>query len=212
MRAIDPSLAAVLMVGLLSSTVLLSASSVPPSVTVSQLWGLGSDTDLTVSGVLVSLRSYDSGSEVMVLADESGERTVKVVCSPGPGPEPSSMLSVGDLVRVAGECAFEEGVPTVYCRYNEVLLLLPSEEALTVGMLCDSWRLFEGDRISVSGEVVRGGDGSLRLLDPGGECSIAMLLDEGLAPVEGGSTVGCVLALDAETMALTLFVYSIVLR
>ncbi len=210
MRVIDPSLVAVLMVGLLSSMVLLSASSPPPSVTVSQLWGLGGDTALTVSGVLVSLRSYDSGSEVMVLADESGADTVKVVSLPGSGPPPSSTLSVGDLVRVSGDCSFEEGVPTVYCSYNGVLLLLPSEDVLTVGMLCDSWRLFEGDHISVSGECVLAADGSPRLSDAGGGRSIAMKLGEGIGFAEGEAVVGCVLVMDVETMALVLLVDSIV--
>lgn len=204
MELIDDRLIAVLAVGLLSSMVLLSASSLPPSVTVSQLWGLDGDSTLTVSGVLVSLRSYESGSEVLVVSDESGSATVKVVCTQGPGPAPSGALSIGDLLSVSGECVFEDGIPAMYCQYDDVRLLRPSEEVLTVGMLCASWQMFEGDRISIRGVCGRDGVGDLRLFDAGGECGIVMLLDPGIVPVEGEALVGCILVLDTATMALVL--------
>ncbi|MGD9963463.1 MAG: hypothetical protein AB7S97_06170 [Thermoplasmata archaeon] len=209
MRLVDAPMMAVLAAGLLTSMVLLSASSAPPSVTVSQLWGLDGDTHLTVCGVLVSLRSYESGSEVMVVSDESGSTTVKVVCAVGPGQAPSASLSIGDLLSLSGECVFEDGIPCVYCRYGDVQLLQRSEEVLTVDMVCASWRLFEGDRLSVRGVCGWDASGCLRLSDVGGESAIMMSLAPGVAPFEGEALVDCVLVLDGATMALVLQVESL---
>ncbi len=209
MRLMDLPMTAVLAAGLLSSVVLLSASSLPPSVTVSQLWGLDGDASMTVHGVLVSLRSYESGSEVFVISDAPGSATVKVVCSPGPGAAPSGTASIGDLLSVSGECVFEDGVPCVYCRYGDVRVLRTSEEVLTVDMVCASWRLFEGDHISLQGVCGRDEYGILRLSDAGGECGIAMSLEPGLTPVDGEVLVGCVLVMDTATMSLVLQVDTI---
>lgn len=209
MRVLDDRLMSVLAAGLLSSVVLLSSSAAPPSVTVSELWGLGGDATITVTGLLVSLWSYDSGSEVLVMSDEEGPPTVRVVCTPGPGLAPSTALSVGDLLSVSGECVFEDGTPSVFCRYGDVRLTRRSEEVLTVGLLSASWQLFEGDRISMRGVCEAPPAGAPRLADPEGGCSIAMLLGPGVAPVEGGVLVDCTMVLDPVTMSLVLEVHSL---
>lgn len=195
---------AILAAGLMSSMVLLSASSPPPLLTVSQLWRLDGDAVLTVSGVLVSLRSYDSGTEVMVLSDSSSPVTVSVVCTPGPGQPPGGFVHTGDLLSVSGECTFQDGVPSVYCMYGGVRLLQTAEDVVTVGMLCASWELFEGDHISLHGVSVSDGAGALRLYDADGERSIAMSLDPGVQPMEGEVLVSCTLVLDADVLSLVL--------
>lgn len=209
MRVIDDRLASVLAVGFLSSLVLLSSSAAPPSLTVAELWGLGGDSALTVSGVLVSLRSYESGSEVLVISDEGGSPTVRVVCTTGPGPSPGEISSIGDLLSVSGECVFEDGVPSVFCRYGDVRLLRRCQDVLTVSLLSASWQLFEGDRVSVRGVCGVDPHGALRLADADGGCSIAMLLDQGVAPVCGEVVADCTLVLDTSTVSLVLEVHSL---
>jgi hypothetical protein len=203
MRALDNRLNAVVVTGLLSSAVLLAASAQPPSVTVSELWGLGEDVSLTVSGVLVSLRAYESGAEVIVMSDLSGDPTVKVVCSVGPGRPPSEFVSIGDLLGVSGDCVFEGGVPVVYCEYAGVSMIRPAEEVLTVALLSVAWHLFEGDRITIGGVSELDASGAARLWDPDGGCSIGMRLPD-TAPVVGFVIVDCTLVLDRATMALVL--------
>ena len=209
MRLIDDRLMSVLAAGFLSSLVLLSSSAAPPSLTVAELWGLGGDSALAVSGVLVSLRSYESGSEVLVVSDEGGSPTVKVVCTTGPGPSPGEVSSIGDLLSVSGECVFEDGIPSVFCRYGDVRLIRRCQDVLTVSLLSTAWQLFEGDRVSVRGVCGTDVHGALRLADAGGGCSIAMLLDQGVAPVCGDVVADCTPALDASTMSLVLRVHSL---
>ena len=204
MRILDERLGAFLVMGLLSSMVLLASSSLPPSMTVSELWGLGDDSSITVSGLLASLWTYESGSEVIVISDESGEPTVKVVCAVGPGPPPSDAVSIGDLLKVSGECVFDDGVPVVYCEYGDVHIVRQSEQVLTLDLLSAAWSLFEGDRISLEGVCEPDASGVLRLRDIDGECSIMMLLDEGVNPLEGHVLADCVLVLDRATMTLVL--------
>ncbi len=209
MKVLDDRMASVLAAGLLASLVLLSASSVPPSLTVSELWGLGGDAGVTVEGVLVSLWTYDSGAEVIVLSDPSGPPTARVVCSTGPGPPPSAAASVGDLVSASGECVFEDGVPTVFCRYGDVRLLRDSQDVLTLAMLAESWPLFEGDRFAVRGVCEVDSSGAPRLSDPEGGCSFALVLDDGVAAAEGEAVVDCTLAVDRSTMSIVLEAHSV---
>ncbi|MEW5748147.1 MAG: hypothetical protein AB1793_05085 [Candidatus Thermoplasmatota archaeon] len=209
MKAFDHRSASVLAAGLLASMVLLSASSVPPSLTVSELWGLGGNARVTVEGILVSLWTYDSGAEAIVLADHSGPLTARVMCSPGPGPPPSAAAAVGDLVSASGECVFEDGAPTVFCRYGDVRLLKESQDILTVGLLAESWELFEGDRFTVRGVCGVDRAGAPRLSDPDGAHGFALILDDGVAAAEGEVIVDCTLAVDRSTMAIVLEAHSI---
>lgn len=204
MPARDPCHAAILVAGMMSSMVLLSASSLPLSLTVSELQGLGEDSAVTVSGLLVSLRTYDTGTEAMMLSDEAVSAIAKVVCSPGPGNPPSQLLSIGDLLSVSGDCTFEDGTPVVFCHYDDVRLLRGSEEELTVRALCGSWWLYEGDEISIVGDSVRDESGGLRLFDEDGVHSIAMELDTGVSPMEGKTMVCGRLSLDTSTMTIAL--------
>lgn len=201
-------LSGILASGLLASTVLLALSSTPPALSVSDLWALGESTDVTVHGVLVSLRSYESGSEVLVLADETGHPTVKIVCQPGPTPPPSARASMGDLLGATGECVFEDAVPTMYCGSAGVRVIRPSEEVVTVGLVCSSWRLFEGDTFRMSG-VCSSAGGLPRLHDARGDPSLQMRLDRGVEAVEGPVVVEATLVMDTSVLALVLEVHGL---
>lgn len=205
-RMMDVRLSAVLASGMLASTVLLAASSAPPSISVSELWALGEDASVTVYGLVVSLWVHDSGAETLVLSDDGGGATVRVLSSQGTGPAPSSYASIGDLVEVRGECGFEGETPTVYCEFGGVRVLAPSEEALTVAALSASWRLFEGDRFRIAGLCDQVG-GAPRLCDESGPASIAMRLDDGVAFTEGRVVADCTLSMDPSLMALFLAVH-----
>lgn len=208
MRALDNRLIAVLMIGLLSSSVLLASSSQPPAMTVSELWGLREGVPLMVVGVLVHHRTYESGVEVMVLSDESGSSTVKVICVAGPGPAPGDRVDIGDLLEVSGAMDVEDGTPIVRCHYSDVKVALPSEDVVTVSLLGAAWHLFEGDRVTMKGFAERDASGDTRLRDFDGICSVAMRLVEG-APVSGPVLVDCIPVFDKDTMAMVLEVLSI---
>lgn len=208
MPILDARIASILSVGFLSSSVLLAASTPAPTLTVSQLWGLGEDADLTVLGLLVSLRSYESGAEVLVLADLSGAATVKSVCTFGPGPAPSEHVSIGDMLAISGQCTFEEGEPCVYCRYTDVTVLRVSEEILTVDVLSASWHLFEGDIIRVAGIADVDSEGGVWLRSSDGVAAIRMVLDGQPTPT-GPVVVQARLVMDVATMSLVLEAYDI---
>lgn len=156
----------------------------------------------------MSLRSYESGSEILVIADMTGYPTVKLVCSPGPGPPPSAIGGVGDVLSVSGRCVFEGGIPSIFCRYNDVSLVAPSEDALSVGLLEEGWRLFEGDRFFVRGVCAIESSGAARLCDPGGACSFALQFDQGVVATAGEVLVDCTLLMDRGTMSLVLLVHA----
>lgn len=206
MTLFDARIASILTIGLLSSSVLLSSSTPAPTVTVSQLWGLGEDADLTVVGLLVSLHSYDSGSEALTLADVSGSATAKAISTFSPGPPPSEYVSIGDMLAVTGQCTFREGEPCVYCRYTDVKVLSSSEEVLTVDVLSRSWSLFEGDDISVLGIVEIDAGGVIWLRAHEGEAAIRMAMDRPPS-FTGPGVVHAKLVMDAATMSLVLKVY-----
>lgn len=207
----DMKLHAFLASGLLASLVLLAGSSAPPAVSVSELMALGEDTSVTVYGILVSLRSYESGSEVLVLTSQAGEATVKVVCAPGPSAPPSAYVSIGDMIEVSGDCAFEDTMPTIYCPFGSVRVAHPSEDVVTVSMVSVSWHLLEGDRFCISG-VCKFVDGSPRLFDESGCVSASMRLDRGVEAVEGKVAVDCTLVMDASVLALVLEVHQVIPR
>jgi hypothetical protein len=204
MRALDDRSVGVLAIGMLSSMVLLASSSCPPSVTVSDLWSLGADSPLTVSGILVSLHAYESGTEILVISDECGSPTVRVICSPGPGPPPSARGSLGDLLLISGRCVFVNGTPAMYCAYTDVEVLRESEEVLTVALLCAAWDLFLGDEISVGGVSEEDLAGRLWLRDADGGCRILMVLTGGTSPRVGNVVAECTLVLDTDTMSFVL--------
>lgn len=209
MSLLDARIASVLAAGLLSSVVLLACSTPSPTVSIEELWTLDEDADLTAVGSLVSLRVFESGSEVIVLADVMSGQTARVVCTYGPGSPPSSRVSIGDTVSVHGQCAFEDGAPTVYCRYPDVAVLRQSEEALTVSILSTSWQLFIGDTLCIGGVATVDPALGSRLVDVEGGCSIGLLMGD-LAPVEGHIVVVATLLLDDSTMTLQLAVVSII--
>jgi hypothetical protein len=209
MILLDTRIAAVLSAGLLSSVVLLACSTPPLTASIEELWDLSEDADLTTVGSLVSLRVFESGSEVIVLADTMSGRTARVVCTFGPGPPPSARASIGDTVSVHGQCTIEEGAPVVYCRYPDVIVLHQSEEVLTVAVLGTSWQLFIGDTFCIGGIAMLDPDRGPRLVDSEGGCSIEMRLGD-MPPVDGRVVVVVTLLLDGSTMALLLDVVRII--
>lgn len=144
----------------------------------------------------------------MVLSDESGSQTVKVICVAGPGPAPGDRVDIGDLLEISGALEVEDGSPIVRCHYPDVKVTLPSEEVLTVALLGAAWHLFEGDRVTMKGVAERDASGDMRLRDFDGGCSVAMRLVEA-APVTGPVLVDCIPVFDKDTMAMLLDVRTI---
>jgi len=166
---------AILLVGLLTSLVLLGTSSEPPLVSISDVPNLESGTRVELIGLLVELRIYDSGAEGLVLADADGGFTARVVCSGGIRPQPSSYTSIGDELRVIGDISSGETGTLVFTDSDKIAISRESEAVLSVRTVSSNWMLFEGDTIRINGIVEMDGSGSgLRLVECSGGCSIAV--------------------------------------
>jgi hypothetical protein len=185
----------------------------PPEVTVPQVPGMEDGMKVQVTGLLVDLYVYDSGTESLILADTSQKCTVKVIISPATRPQPSRYVDVGDELRVLGEISKSDETTLVFARSDGVTVSRESEEVLTVDLLKTNWFLFEGDSIRLRGVLDYDALGvSLRLFDLAMNSSLALVPGEIKALHLLGSSVVVtgVLRLDPRLLSLNLLVSSIV--
>ena len=121
---------------------------------------------MVVLGIVVDLRSYDSGTETLVLLDRAGGAQLKVVCLPGVAAPLSGRLMIGDLVRVEGDVSRDAFDTVVFTTTGRVTQVLRPELVLSVELLCENWRAFESDRFNISGTLIStGSDRRLQGLD-----------------------------------------------
>ena len=161
---------------LLSSIVLLGSSGGPPVVAVSAISGVENGTTVKVLGVLVDLKSYDSGAEGLIVADLENGEVVKAISSPGIKTQPSMYAKIGDELLIEGEVGASGSSPVIFTSSDDVAVLRVSELVLTVEAVSRNWLLFDGDMVRVKGSLERTGSGAeLRLCDLSSGCSIAVL-------------------------------------
>lgn len=202
-----PTLALILVV-LLGSIVFLGTSSDTPRLEIPQISLVDDGASVTVSGVLVDFRSYDSGAENLVLMDSRSGVTVKIVCYRGIGPSPSTYAEIGDKLLVRGEVSQYLSAPTLFTDNDGVSVLQKAEFVLTVELLSSNWVLFEGDEFVIRGMMMQSGH---RLFDPDLEHSI-MVASDGASLLQFDDRevlITCTLQYDDSVMSLTLIVESI---
>jgi hypothetical protein len=207
--AFDPKPTASLLACLLGSMLVLAGTSSPPHVTISSLNAIEEGTTVYVSGLLVSLWRYDTGTESLLLADPSDGSTVKVICAQGIAAFPGTYLCIGDEVLAKGEVMESGRQRVLVSGTDEIERLRPSESALTVKTVCLHWLLFEDDRFNVTGTIST--DGGLRLQDLESEYSISLRLAVGatVPSPDGGVCADCTLCLDESQMLIYLLVWSL---
>jgi hypothetical protein len=183
-----------------------------PEVDISDLPGIDSGTTVVITGFLTDLWVYDSGSESLVLCDEETDSVVKVMCTPGVAPMPSTYASIGDELRIVGDLSSNLNPPTMFSSGDGISLVRKSTEAMTLDLLSSHWGLFEGDRLTVCGVLVECGEPPVwKLFNEEGTRSVPLSFSE---PTPDGLTgreveVVAILKLDQSTMSMYLQVHSI---
>lgn len=161
-----PTVLSAAFVVLASSVLLLGILARPPQVDVSALHGLDDGSVVTVRGVVVDLRAFDTGADMLVILDLCGSDIARIQVSPGSRPRPSAYTSIGDLVAATGRLVSEGQVPVVYSSSDCIVLVAESPVALSVYTVCDNWHLFIYDEFKIQGYVQEdAGSGSLCLVD-----------------------------------------------
>lgn len=210
MRRVSPGLdtSCIVLATAMSALVILASSSGPPVLSPERLAAAEDGMTVTVLGMLVSYRSYDTGSESLLLADPRTGAVAKAICSEGILPMPGTYLSIGDEVRVTGEVSHASAPPVVFCTSDDVQVSSESEGALTVGLVCQNWALFIGDRFNLTG-VVRA-DIGLMLLDTETERSIMLMPAVGCPPPPAGTAIvaDCSLFMDSYRLEMYLLLHS----
>ncbi len=196
---------------LVISSVLLLSYGI--ETTVLSIDELSSDFDgarVMTHGILTSLKRYESGTEILMLIDELGQSSLKVVCTPSAASPPSSQVSIGDELRAKGEISFGEEGPILFTVYGEIEQISSSENALELSTLRASWQLFEGDRFDLTGLVEHDSDGTYRLFDEHRESSIALWPCESLGTLRDGFWIlDCTLVFDSDVFVTGLQVWAI---
>ena len=211
-HATDQRTVALLFACFLASISMLASSSSPPSVTISQIPQLEDGMKVRISGIMVDLWKYESGSESLVLAEPAGGFSVKVVSSPANRPQPSKYADVGDELLVMGELSKSGQVPMIFARSDGISVARESEDVLTIDIIAKNWMLFDGDCIRVKGLLDFDGlETELRLFSY--DASISLRLMMGDLGVEGyiGSEVlvSGTLMFDSRTLSIVLLVKSV---
>ncbi len=194
----------------LSSVLLLSYGMEPALLSIDELSSDFDGARVMTYGILTGLKRYESGTEILMLIDESGQSSLKVVCTPSAAPPPSNHTSIGGKILARGEISFGEGGPTLFTVYDDVEQLSSSENALTLSTLSASWQLFEGDRFNLKGLVEHDSDGAYRLFDERHETNIVLWPCESLGTLQDGlSILDCTLVFDSEIFVTGLQVWAI---
>lgn len=182
---------------------------------VEQASGLDDGSRALIVGIAVEIFVSDSGYTKILLADSVSGVTIEVWSEGSPShvlPGYPAHVRVGDQVQVAGRVATGRTNPVVFTTNAEVTVLAEARVVLTVDFLCENWRLFEGDRLNISGLVVSAPESTCeRLSDTSGRHSIRIELMGGCERPEAGTVavLDCALMADLETMSLFLNVWEI---
>jgi hypothetical protein len=163
---------------ILGGMVLLASASTTPSVRISEIPLLDDGQEVITSGILVDIRVFDGGTEALLLTDDVAGAVLKVICSPGVKPQPSSYIDIGDEVRVMGDVSNSRVLSIIYSSSDRIHLRKTSEHVLTVELLSKGWLLFQGDELRVCGLLEEDvPSGTVRLYDSDMEHSISIRSD-----------------------------------
>lgn len=208
----DPRAVAVLSSCLTASLLFLALGAEPPLVSVAEAAGAEDGMGVRTSGILASVRIYESGYEALLLTDTGSGEALWAFCAPGMAPMPSAWCSVGDEVLVEGHVARDTEGVRVFTSSDEVECLRKAEFVMDVAHLSVHWRLFEYDRFNITGRAVPGdAPGTWLLTDEAGTHSITLALDRTSTGFESGDrlTIDCTLYVDDRTMTVLLRAWSV---
>lgn len=175
---IDIRMLSAFLLVLLGAMVLLASASSTPSVRISEVSLLDDGQEAITYGVLVDIRVFDSGTEVLLLSDDRNGAVLEVISSPGTRPQPSTYLAIGDEIRVLGEVSNSRVLSLMYSSSDRIHLMRASENVLTVEMLSSNWLLFQGDEFHICGLLAADASNeTLRLFDSDMDHSISLRSD-----------------------------------
>ena len=196
----------------LAALLWLSSGAPPPLLTVSELGQAEGGMAVRVQGIVVEMREHDSGYVSVTLADLS---TGETALASYPPPATELLLrevSIGDEVLVIGVVASESSRPFVYADSRGTTVLSKSVAAVSVQTLCANWRLFEYDRLNVSGVIdVEPESGAAWLTDTLGSARLRVQADtdQVVTTKDDIVTIDGTLLMDTRTMALCLKAWNI---
>ena len=196
----------------LAALLWLSSGATPPLLMVSELGQVEDGAVVRVQGIVVEMREHDSGYLSVTLADLTTGETALAVYRPPAKDNLLREVSIGDEVLAVGVVASESPHPIVYADGQGTTVLSKSTTALSVETLCANWRLFEYDRLNVSGVIeVEPESGNAWLAGTLGSARLRLQADpERIDATKGAlATVDGTLILDTRTMALCLKAWNI---
>jgi hypothetical protein len=151
-------IASPILVVTLCAALLAASAATPPTLEVTDCLTVESGTPVRVIGVVIDVRSYDSGTETLTLMDRDGGESIRVICLPCDTISLEARLEVAALGRVDGEVVRDASDTVIFAPKGGVTPLARSQFTLSTDILCENWRLFEFDRFNVSGELVKHAD------------------------------------------------------
>ena len=196
----------------LAALLWLSSGATPPLLMVSELEQAEDGTIVRVQGIVVEMREHDSGYLSVTLADLTTGETALAFYRPSARDILLREVSIGDEVLIVCVVASDSSHPVLYADSQGTTILSKSTAALSVETLCANWRLFEYDRLNVSGVVeVEPESGIVWLADTLGSARLRLQADpERIDAINGAlATVDGTLILDTRTMAPSLKVWDI---
>ena len=214
-NGISPKVICPILVAGLISMLITAIQATPPAVGVDQLSTLESGSPVRVHGIVADVFLSDSGYTKILLADAVSGALAEVWSEPTTGGESlreACRVRIGDKVLVEGRVSATQPAPVVFTTNGQVSVISESHNALTVDYVCENWRLFEGDRLNISGCVTFSeSPPSLRLCDEAGRHSIRIELLPRCEPLpfESSVVLDCALLADLETMTLFLSVWGV---
>ncbi|UCE92019.1 MAG: hypothetical protein JSV90_02440 [Methanobacteriota archaeon] len=211
MKAASPSSCVCpLLVTALAALLILSSQAVPPLLSVDAIRSLDADTTVRVYGVVASVFIWEGGEVLLLLADHISGSTLEVQVDSSRSADCAEHVRVGDQALIDGRTASRGHRPILFATTEDIVVLARSEHILSVGYLCENWRLFEHDRFNISGVLEWDEDAADgRLHDPQGDKSIRLRTSSGSGPVPDGArvTADCTLLLDLDTMTMFLWAW-----
>ena len=199
----------------LTALLWLASTSVPPMLTVSELDGADDGTTVQVRGMVVEMRAYDTGFQSMILVDLATGETAQVLLTPSMTEDALEQATIGDEVLVIGVVALEGSERLLFAERHSVRVIAKSADVMRVETLCMNWRLFEYDRLNVTGVVAIDADsGSAWLVGTLGTPRLRLTAAADQTRANDGTlvTADCTLLMDAHTMSLYLKAWDITPR
>ena len=188
----------------------LASCAEPPLLKVSDLDRVEDGLAVRVAGIVADVHPYDSGHTSVLIADYMSGETAQLLVSPTAEGHAVDGIAIGDEVLAEGVISLAPPRTTVFVSSGGISVIAKAAFAMSVEMLCADWRLFEYDRLNVSGVVCAPPDDTdAWLTDAEGRYRIRLVPANSAGPLPLGlATVDATLLMDSSTLSLYLKVWS----